>query len=210
LREASWLDDGSVDLLYFFDGSVLDTDRRELRRDGMAVDIEPQVFDLLEYLIRHRERVVSRDELIEQIWGGRAVSESALSTRINAVRNAIGDSGTQQRLLKTLQRKGIRFVGEAREEQKSPQTGLVDPADDATIEERQPVEALPALPAIGNAPEVLPLAMVAPPSHGLALRFGPQAWLSSQPSFSCVARLSSGVTSHSPRGPRRMSRRQPG
>jgi DNA-binding winged helix-turn-helix (wHTH) protein/tetratricopeptide (TPR) repeat protein len=162
LREASWLDDGSVNLLYFFDGSVLDTDRRELRRDGLAVDIEPQVFDLLEYLIRHRERVVSRDELIEQIWGGRAVSESALSTRINAVRNAIGDSGTQQRLLKTLPRKGIRFVGEAREEQKSQQPGLVDPADDATIEERQPVETLPALPAIGNAHEVLPAAMVAP------------------------------------------------
>jgi DNA-binding winged helix-turn-helix (wHTH) protein len=152
LREASWLDDGSVDLLYFFDGSVLDTDRRELRRGSDAVDIEPQVFDLLEYLIQHRERVVSRDELIEQIWGGRVVSESALSTRINAVRNAIGDSGNQQRLIKTLPRKGIRFVSEVREEQKSPEPALVGPADDATIEEGQPIEKLPALQAIGSIP----------------------------------------------------------
>jgi DNA-binding winged helix-turn-helix (wHTH) protein/tetratricopeptide (TPR) repeat protein len=151
-------------LLYFFDGSVLDTDRRELRRGSHAVDIEPQVFDLLEYLIRHRERVVSRDELIEQIWGGRIVSESALSSRINAVRNAIGDSGSEQRLLKTLPRKGIRFVGEVREEQKSPEPALVYSADDTigAIEERQPVEAGPTLQEIGNAPEALPPALVAP------------------------------------------------
>lgn len=149
-------------MLYFFDGSVLDTDRRELRRGSHAVDIEPQVFDLLEYLIRHRERVVSRDELIEQIWGGRIVSESALSTRINAVRCAIGDDGTQQRLLKTLPRKGIRFVGEVRKDQKSTELALAGPADDAIVEERQPIEKLPALQAIGNAPEVLPPTLVAP------------------------------------------------
>jgi DNA-binding winged helix-turn-helix (wHTH) protein/predicted Zn-dependent protease len=149
-------------LLYFFDGFVLDTDRRELRRGSHAVDIEPQVFDLLEYLIRHRERVVSRDELIEQIWGGRVVSESALSTRINAVRNAVGDSGTQQRLIKTLPRKGIRFVGEVREEQKSPEPTRVGPADDASIEQGQPVETLSVLREIGNAPEVLPPMLVAP------------------------------------------------
>lgn len=149
-------------MLYFFDGSVLDTDRRELRRGSHAVDIEPQVFDLLEYLIRHRERVVSRDELIEQIWGGRVVSESALSTRINAVRNAIGDSGSEQRLIKTLPRKGIRFVGEVREEQKSPEPALAGPADGATIEERQPHGALPALQAIDNIPQALPPAMIAP------------------------------------------------
>jgi DNA-binding winged helix-turn-helix (wHTH) protein len=181
LREASWLDDGSVDLLYFFDGSVLDTDRRELRRGSDAVDIEPQVFDLLEYLIQHRERVVSRDELIEQIWGGRVVSESALSTRINAVRNAIGDSGNQQRLIKTLPRKGIRFVSEVREEQKSPEPALVGPADDATSEEGQPIEKLPALQAIGSIPPA--------PSRGLALRLDPQASPSSRSSALCVARF---------------------
>ena len=107
---------GKADLLYLFDNLVLDTGRRELRAGCSSVDVEPQVFDLLEYVIRHRDRVVSRDELIESIWGGRVVSESALSTRINAVRSAIGDNGTQQRLIKTLPRRGVRFVGEVREE----------------------------------------------------------------------------------------------
>jgi DNA-binding winged helix-turn-helix (wHTH) protein/tetratricopeptide (TPR) repeat protein len=104
-----------LNLLYFFDKFALDPDRRELRCGGSVVAMEPLAFDLLEHLIRHRERVVSRDDLIEQIWGGRIVSESALSTRINAVRSAIGDSGTEQRLIKTLPRKGVRFVGEVRE-----------------------------------------------------------------------------------------------
>ena len=63
-------------MLYIFSSFVLDTDRRELRAGCKAVDVEPQVFDLLEHLLRHRARVVSRDELIESIWGGRAVSES--------------------------------------------------------------------------------------------------------------------------------------
>jgi DNA-binding winged helix-turn-helix (wHTH) protein len=107
-------------LLYLFDDFVMDTDRRELCAGSGSIDVEPQVFDLLEYLIRHRDRVVSRDELIESIWGGRLVSESALSTRINAVRNAVGDSGNQQRLIKTLPRRGVRFVGEAREDAKTP------------------------------------------------------------------------------------------
>ena len=74
------------------------------------------VFDLLEYLIRNRERVVSKDDLIDGIWGGRIVSESALTTRINAARTAIGDSGAEQRLIKTLSRKGIRFMATVREQ----------------------------------------------------------------------------------------------
>jgi DNA-binding winged helix-turn-helix (wHTH) protein/tetratricopeptide (TPR) repeat protein len=105
----------SLNLLYFFDKYALDPDRRELRSGAAVVPMEPQAFDLLVHLVRHREHVVSRDELIEQIWGGRIVSESALSTRINAVRNAIGDSGSEQRLIKTLPRKGVRFVGDVRE-----------------------------------------------------------------------------------------------
>jgi DNA-binding winged helix-turn-helix (wHTH) protein len=103
-------------LLYVFDNYALDPDRRELRKGAAIVAMEPQAFDLLLHLIRHRDHVVSRDEMIEQIWAGRIVSESALSTRINAVRTAIGDSGTEQRLIKTLPRKGVRFVCEVREE----------------------------------------------------------------------------------------------
>ena len=87
-------------MLYIFDNHVLDPDRRELRKNAATIAMEPQAFDLLLHLVRHRDHVVSRDEMIEQIWGGRIVSESALSTRINAVRTAIGDSGTEQRLIK--------------------------------------------------------------------------------------------------------------
>ena len=109
-------------MLYIFDNYALDPDRRELRSGTTIIAMEPQAFDLLLHLIRQREQVVSRDELIESIWGGRIVSELALSTRINAVRSAIGDSGTEQRLIKTLPRKGVRFVGEVREERKPCET----------------------------------------------------------------------------------------
>ncbi len=103
-------------LLYLFDNYVLDADQRELRRGQDTIALQPQVFDLLEYLIRKRDRLVTKDDLIAAIWGGRIVSESALTTRINAARTAIGDSGEEQRLIKTLPRKGIRFVGTVREE----------------------------------------------------------------------------------------------
>lgn len=95
---------------YLFADHTLDPDCRELRRGADAVPLEPQVFDLLLYLIRNRERVVSRDDLLAAVWGGRVVSESALSTRINAARAALGDDGERQRFIKTLPRKGLRFV----------------------------------------------------------------------------------------------------
>jgi DNA-binding winged helix-turn-helix (wHTH) protein/pimeloyl-ACP methyl ester carboxylesterase len=101
---------------YQFEGGTLDAGRRELRQGDRLVEVEPQVFDLLAFLLKNRERVVSRDDLIEGVWGGRIVSESALATRINAVRRAIGDDGTAQRLVKTIVRKGFRFVGDVREE----------------------------------------------------------------------------------------------
>jgi TolB-like protein/Tfp pilus assembly protein PilF len=106
-------------LLYLFEDCALDTDRRELRRGADLIPVEPQVFDLLEYLIRNRDRVISKDDLIASIWHGRIVSESTLTTRINAARSAISDSGDAQRLIKTLPRKGIRFVGVVRDEQRS-------------------------------------------------------------------------------------------
>ncbi|MCA6115487.1 tetratricopeptide repeat protein [Bradyrhizobium sp. WSM 1738] len=100
---------------YLFEDYTFDTDRRELHRETDAVSITPQVFDLLDYLIRNRERVVSKDDLIKAIWNGRSVSDAALTTRLNAARGAIGDSGEQQRFIKTLPRKGFRFVGQVRE-----------------------------------------------------------------------------------------------
>ena len=101
---------------YLFEDCALDIDRRELHRGPKPVSIEPQVFDLLVHLIRHRDRVVSKNDLLDTIWKGRVVSESALFNRINAARKAIGDTGERQRLIKTLPRKGLRFVGEVREE----------------------------------------------------------------------------------------------
>jgi DNA-binding winged helix-turn-helix (wHTH) protein len=102
-------------LRYLFENFAFDTDRRELRRGAELVAIPPQVFDLLDYLIRNRERVVTRHDLIDAIWKGRIVSETALTTRLNAARSAIGDTGEEQRLIKTLSRKGFRFVGSVQE-----------------------------------------------------------------------------------------------
>jgi DNA-binding winged helix-turn-helix (wHTH) protein len=110
-------DDPGSDLLYLFDKFVLDTDIRELRSGSGIVSVEPQVFDLLAFLIRNRDRVVSREELLESVWAGRTVSESTLGSRMNAARAAIGDSGEAQRLIRTLPRVGFRFVGEVREDE---------------------------------------------------------------------------------------------
>ncbi|MCK1354207.1 winged helix-turn-helix domain-containing protein [Bradyrhizobium sp. CW7] len=102
-------------MLYSFSDFTLDTDRRELRHGAEMISVTPQVFDLLNYLIRNRERVVSKDELIARVWNGRIVSDAALTTRLNAARSAIGDTGEKQQLIKTLPRKGFRFVGAVQE-----------------------------------------------------------------------------------------------
>src|SRR5271157_2681085 len=99
---------------FLFAGHVLDADRRELRRGAETVAVEPQVFDLLIYLIENRDRVVSKDDLIASVWGGRIVSDSTLTSRVNAARRAIGDSGEDQKLIRTIARKGLRFVGAVR------------------------------------------------------------------------------------------------
>ena len=99
-------------MLFRFETCSLDTDRRELHRAGESVAVEPQVFDLLIYLVENRDRVVSKDDLIASVWQGRIVSESTLTSRINAARKAVGDSGEEQRLIRTIARKGVRFVGE--------------------------------------------------------------------------------------------------
>jgi len=101
-------------LTYTFEDFSLDADRRELRRGTDLITVEPQVFDLLEYLVRNRERLVSKDDLFVGVWGGRIVSDSTLSSQITAARQAIGDSGEQQRLIRTVPRKGFRFVGAVR------------------------------------------------------------------------------------------------
>ena len=89
-------------MLFSFEDYVLDTSRRELRRRGTAIAVQPQVFDLLEYLISNRDRVVTKDDMLDAIWGGRIVSESSLTTRINAARTALGDNGEEQRLIRII------------------------------------------------------------------------------------------------------------
>jgi TolB-like protein len=139
-------------LLYRFDDYAIDTDRRELRRGTVPVSVEPQVFDILSYLIRNRERVVSRDDLISSIWAGRIVSESALTTRLNAVRSAIGDNGQDQRLIKTIPRRGVRFIGTVHEDQNQDapaQTGARSALD---LPDRPSIAVLP-FPNMSGDPE---------------------------------------------------------
>jgi len=96
---------------FLFDNHALDTDRRELHRGSERIAVEPQVFDLLVYLVQNCDRVVSKDDLIASVWHGRIVSDSTLTSRINAARKAVGDSGEDQKLIRTVVRKGLRFVG---------------------------------------------------------------------------------------------------
>lgn len=102
-------------MAYAFGEYLLKIRRRELWRGGELLALEPQVFDLLVYLVQNRERVVGKDDLLQAVWAGRIVSDSALTTRINAARRALSDSGEKQRLIRTFPRKGFRFVAEVEE-----------------------------------------------------------------------------------------------
>lgn len=133
-----------------FDDYVLDTDTRELRRGPKLISLAPKAFDLLAYLVRNRAHVVSRDDLLKFVWSGRVVSESTLTSHINAVRKAVGDTGKAQRLVRTVARKGFRFVGTVRGEQ--------DPSDLTNL----------AIQRTGNAERGAPLT-IASPASALAL-----------------------------------------
>jgi DNA-binding winged helix-turn-helix (wHTH) protein/pimeloyl-ACP methyl ester carboxylesterase len=109
---------------FSFQNHSVDLSRRELRRNGELVLVEPQVFDLIVYLVQNRNRVVSKDDLIAGVWDGRIVSDSTLTSRINAARKALGDSGDAQRFIKTIPRKGIRFVGDVREGTHNPPSAI--------------------------------------------------------------------------------------
>src|SRR5499433_3393032 len=145
---------------FHFGNHVLDVDRRELRRGSDPIAVEPQVLDLLIYLVQHRDRVVSKDDLIASVWGGRIVSDSTLTSRVYAARKAVGDSGEEQKLIRTVARKGLRFVGsvqpQSREAEATDSTAqAVDVAGPPAHEARDPsrlVLPLPDLPAIAVLP----------------------------------------------------------
>src|SRR5262249_49302183 len=134
---------------FSFVGQTLDTDRRELRRGDELVTLEPQVFDLLVYLIRNRDRVVSKDDLIATVWGGRFISESTLTSRINAARRAVGDDGERQGLIRTITRKGFRFVGTVRTETPNQPSG--EPDAPLALPDRPAIAVLPFVNMSGEA-----------------------------------------------------------
>jgi TolB-like protein len=144
---------------YGFEDYVLDPERRELTRGSEAIALGPQVFDLLLHLVQNREHVVSKDELLDGVWAGRIVSESTLTSHINAARRAVGDSGQEQRLIRTIARKGFRFVGEVREGQPSigfsSQKAELARSDEASsyalaLPDRPSIAALPFLNLSGD------------------------------------------------------------
>jgi TolB-like protein len=128
-----------------FKDCVLELERRELTRGSEAVSIGPKVFDLLVYLVQNRERVVSKDDLLDAVWGGRIVSESTLTSHINAVRRAIGDSGEEQHLVRTVPRKGFRFVGDVTEVEPPAGSSKVGPRTSSESSERVPLSNRPSI-----------------------------------------------------------------
>src|SRR5687768_18303419 len=107
-------------MIYSFHDYRVHADRHECRRGEKLIPVEPQVFDILLHLIRNRDRIVSNDELIKVVWSGRIVSESTLSSRISAVRQVLGDSGGSQKFIRTIPRKGYRFIAEVQEHAVEP------------------------------------------------------------------------------------------
>ncbi len=125
-------------MIYAFSGTRIDVDRFEIRRDGEVVAVEPQVFDVLVYLLERRDRVVTKEELLDELWGDRFVSESTLTSRIAAARNAVGDDGRRQEVIRTAHRRGYRFVADL-----EPTDGSGEPAPSAA--------RLPPRPSAGDA-----------------------------------------------------------
>jgi predicted ATPase/class 3 adenylate cyclase len=120
-------------VIYSFSDIDVDTDSMEVRAHGERVHVEPQVFDVLCYLIEHRDRLVTKIELFDQIWGGAFVGEAALTSRIKAVRQTVGDSGREQRIIRTVHGRGYQFVGEVAEHSRaSRRTDHGDPEDAAS------------------------------------------------------------------------------
>ncbi|HVI88897.1 MAG TPA: winged helix-turn-helix domain-containing tetratricopeptide repeat protein, partial [Dongiaceae bacterium] len=139
---------------FTFEDHLLDPDRRELSRGSEPVAVGPQVFDLLMYLLRNREHIVTKDDLINAVWGGRIISESTLTSHINAVRKAIRDTGEEQRLVRTIARKGYRFVGEVRETSTSEEVDAAKaggpPVQVPMVPDRPSIAVLPFLNLSGD------------------------------------------------------------
>nr|WP_249159156.1 winged helix-turn-helix domain-containing tetratricopeptide repeat protein [Bradyrhizobium tropiciagri] len=124
-----------------FEDYCLDADRRELKRGSELIPVGPKVFDLLLFLVQNREQVVSRDDLLKAVWEGRIVSESTLTSHVNAVRKAIGDTGKEQRLIRTVSRRGLRFVGKITEQDMPARPSATDPGVRHARNIQEPIRA---------------------------------------------------------------------
>ncbi len=173
-------------MIYRFDSFTIDTAAQELRRNGDLQPVEPQVFALLVHLVENRDRVVSRDDILQAVWHGRIVSEAALSSRVKAVRQAIDDSGQAQRLIKTVHKRGFRFVGDV--ETVEPDTKPAAPTaqaatPDAPTDPETPRPSDLVLPS-GPSIAILPFQTIGEPgllaeglAHDLITRLGRTRWL---------------------------------
>lgn len=141
-------------MIYRFDQFELDDGKVELRANGEVVPIEPQVFSLLHLLIQHRDRAVTKDEIVEKVWNGRIISESALSSRIKSARQALGDDGAAQRMIRTIHRVGFRFVAEVDRDDAGPSLTIV------TTEPALSAAPAPAVDTSRPAIAVLPFRLV--------------------------------------------------
>jgi DNA-binding winged helix-turn-helix (wHTH) protein/tetratricopeptide (TPR) repeat protein len=130
-------------VIHRFAGFEIDPETRQLRRGGETVELQARVFDLLCFLVRHRDRVVSRDELLRQVWSGTAVADQALRQALYAARQALGDDGREQKLIRTVRGRGFRFVADA-----APVTGPGGVPPDAA---RGACAASALLPFVGRA-----------------------------------------------------------
>jgi TolB-like protein len=139
---------------FLFSGHTLDTDLRELRRGGEPIAVEPQVLDLLICLVKNRDRVVTKDDLISSVWGGRIVSEATLTSRVYAARKALGDSGHDQQLIRTISRRGLRFVGDVQAQAPNtvPELLASQPALGEILEVAHHVLPMPERPVIAVLP----------------------------------------------------------
>jgi TolB-like protein/cytochrome c-type biogenesis protein CcmH/NrfG len=153
-EEWLWRNGGDSSVQFIFADHLLDTDRRELHRGSEAVSVEPQVLDLLICLVQNRNRVVTKDDLIASVWRGRIVSDATMTSRIYAARKAVGDSGQGQRLIRTIARKGLRFVGDVQTQSGGDQSVAgVDPQTaDEICEPAHAALPLPERPAIAVLP----------------------------------------------------------
>ncbi len=120
-------------MIYEFEGFELDMQAVELRADGSPVALQPQVFDLLFLLVENHERMVTRDEIVEKVWQGRAISETAISSRIKTLRQALGDDGNEQRIIRTLHGRGFRMVAEVSLKAQAPPVPPDPSGDSAPI-----------------------------------------------------------------------------